>query len=383
MEDSAVAAPEGLIARLRARAAAATAFTLIELVVTMAVITVGVVATHRVFLETLDATASANARTRASAIATREVERVQAIPYGEVGLPTGSAASFEGADTVIVDPSAIAPTGSESIDGEVFSITRWVVWEAGSSAYPDAIKRVVAIVDWTDQAGPQQVRADAAVYPGGLGPYSGTATTTTTAGTTPGTPTDLVATTNATDSLNQIDLSWTPTSPLPEHWEIQLSTDAGTTWITDTDTHPGAYSTFSATGLAAGTTYHFRLRGRSAPGNSGWSNLASAATVDTADACDVQSAIADPGTVRKKNPDSLFDDVELRVNTAGECTTLLATFETSPGANKSITFNKSGDVYQYTIWRNAYSDWSTGNKIIRVLDSSNNELAQISLQVTN
>jgi len=359
-------------------------FTLIELVVTLAIIAIGLVATHRVFLETLDATAGANARTRASAIAAREVEEVQAIPYDQVGLPTGSPTTFEGVDTVIFDGSTIPHTGpSETIDGVVFSITRWIAWEPGTSPYADAIKRVVAIVGWTDDAGAHEVRADAAVYPGGLGPYSGTGTTTTTSASLPGTPTDLQAQTNVIDPLNQIDLSWTPGIPGPTHWEIQVSSDAGANFDTITDTHPGAYTTYSAVGLSAETVYTFRVRGRSAPGNSGWSNLAAAATVDPTTECVVNSASADPGTVRKTQPEKLSEDVRLTVHTAGVCGTIRAVFDTSPGNTKTVVFNKLGDQYKYNIWKVAYTDWSTGNKIIYVKNSSDVEIAQISLTVTN
>lgn len=358
-------------------------FTLIELMITLAVVAMGVVGISRVFLGTLDASASANARTRASAIATREVERVQAIAYDHVGLPTGSPATFESRSTVIVATSPIGHTGSETIDGITFSITRWVVWEAGTSAYSDAIKRVTAIVAWQESGAAYDVRADAAVYPGGRGPRATVSSSSTTSTTlsTPGTPTGLTATLSAASPHSQIELAWSPGSPAPSTWEIQRSHNGGVNWTTLTTTQPAGTRTYSSGGLSASTTYTYRVRGLGGQAGA-WSATVSATTQSAPATCSVQSATASPSTQIKKNNGTLDGDVSLTVNTAGSCSNLQAEFASSPGNNKIVTFGQSGSTFTHTIGKNTYADWSTGSKTIYV-KRSGTTVAQISLVISN
>jgi hypothetical protein len=205
-----------------------------------------------------------------------------------------------------------------------------------------------------------------------------------------------VATASLTNSQNQINLTWVQGVPEPAYWEIQLSSDpalADSSWIVVTDDHPGVLLTYSITGLAAETTYYFRVRGLNATElGSGWSNVASASTDQVAPSgtCEVQSAAADPGSVRKKpnNNNRLDENVRLTVNTVNvnSCGSLRVEFETSPGNTKTLSLNEAPntDVYSNWIYWNTHTDWSVGNKIIRVIKNSTGaELAQISLVVTN
>jgi type IV pilus assembly protein PilV len=56
-------------------------FTIVELVVALTVIAVGVFGAMQVFLGSLKTTPFAESRTRATALAGREVERMRAAPY--------------------------------------------------------------------------------------------------------------------------------------------------------------------------------------------------------------------------------------------------------------------------------------------------------------
>lgn len=383
MDVSARAAVDGSPAMGRARGS--QGFTLIELLVTLAVIAIGVVGISRVFLGTMDAAASATARSHASAIATREVERTQAIPYAQVGLPAGSPATFESKPTVVVTPSSLTHTSSEVINGITFTTTRWVVWEAGTSTYSDAIKRVVAVVTWTDDDRTHTVRADAAVYPGGLGPRAvatTTSTTSTTVATPPGAPTNLTGTLDATLPQSRVNLSWSTGSPAPTTWEVQRSSDGGTTWTALTTNQPVGTTTYAASGLAASTTYKFRVRGLTSTQTGTWSGVVTVTTQSAPPTCSVSSATASPSTQSKKTNGTLQGDVGLTVNTSGTCSTLQAVFDTSPGTTKTLTFTASGTVYSLTIDKNAYSDWSTGTKTIFV-KRSGTTVAQIALVITN
>jgi prepilin-type N-terminal cleavage/methylation domain-containing protein len=369
----------------RARLVADDGFTLVELMVTLMVLAIGVVSVQRVFFGTLAATNYADNRARATSIATRELEAIQAKPYTEVGLPTGSPSTFEGANTVIVAGSGIVHSGSaEVIDNVTYSMTRWIVEEAGSSAYADAIKRVVIVVDWTDDAGGHELRADAAMYPGGLGPYGGaTTSTSTTTPPTPGTPTALVAVVSASNPYDQIDLTWVAGSPTPEYWGIQRSIDNGLNWTVVTQTHPGATTTYSVTGLAHSTTYTFRVRGITGSVTGGYSNEASASTAASAGSCTITSSGASPSTVKKLPSGKLNEDFTITVNTTGSCDgSMTASFDTSTGNTKTVSLSGGTPTFSKFVWKNDYSDWSTGNKTI-VVELDGTTVANIALLVTN
>src|SRR4051812_23575638 len=191
----------------RRRATGEGGFTLLEMVAALTVLSIGVLATTQVFLGSLKTAGLGEARTQATAIATREVEALRAVPYATLGFAAGTtSAQFEGADTVFVTGgTAVATSGPEVVDGQPFGIARYIVWAANGST-PHAYKRVVSVVSWSDEAGTHTVRQDDAVYPGGLGPVASTTTapTTTTPGS-PGAPSGLIAVGNAQQPTQQID----------------------------------------------------------------------------------------------------------------------------------------------------------------------------------
>jgi hypothetical protein len=88
------------------------------------------------------------------------------------------------------------------------------------------------------------------------------------------TPTGLAATPAST---SQIDLGWTDTSSNETGFVVQRSTSSSFTSPTEV-TLPQNATTHSATGLAAGTTYWFRVKAITATDSSAWSNVVSAAT---------------------------------------------------------------------------------------------------------
>ncbi len=91
--------------------------------------------------------------------------------------------------------------------------------------------------------------------------------------TAPPAPTALTAT---AVSYSQIDLAWTDNSSSEVGFKIERSTDNVT--FTQIATNAAGFSTFSSIGLAANTTYYYRVRSYNANGNSTYSNVASAAT---------------------------------------------------------------------------------------------------------
>jgi hypothetical protein len=78
-------------------------------------------------------------------------------------------------------------------------------------------------------------------------------------------------------SDTRIDLQWTDNSSDENGFELQQSTD-GTSWfaLATVGVNSNAYSD---TGLAAATTYYYRIRAYNSAGSSGWSNTDSAQTL--------------------------------------------------------------------------------------------------------
>lgn len=364
-------------------------FSLIEALMACTVLSVGVFGTMQVFLGTLRTASVASARTHAASIAAREIESMRAIPYPALGfgVSSGASASFEGAATVFVADAAAktTPAGSpETEEGVSFTISRAVVWVSQGS-YANQYKRVVAVISWHDPAGSHSVRQDGFVYPGGLGPYGGaTTTTSTTTAIAPGAPSALTATADSLNPTTQINLIWSAGFPAATTFEVQHAQDASfTTATVDTTTQPGTTSSFNKTGLSAGTTFYWRVRALSGAQGSAWSNTAQGNTqAAAAQACTAGSANATPSAVNKKNGSSnqLKNNVVVSVNTTGTCSGLF--LRLTPQATQ-MTQNMTqggGGVWSTTISASAYN-WDIGQKTVQVVDGSNAVLASIALQI--
>ncbi|MDQ1402594.1 MAG: hypothetical protein QOG03_910 [Actinomycetota bacterium] len=375
--------------RLRRRAPTEErGFTIVEIVVAMTVMAVGVFGTMNVFLSTLRTTSMGEARTRASALASQEVEAMRSAPYAQVGFATsqtGYRATFESKSTVVVSNPVFAPTTTPyTFDGQVFTITRDIVW-APFGTVTQAYKRVTAQIVWVDKIGTHSVRQDGGVYPGGLGPAGTTtttvATTTTTAPVTPGTAGTVTAVKNPTNPTHQIDVSWTGGSPTPTYWEVQYSSNSGTTWVQATANQPGASFSYALSGLSSGTTYTVRVRGLLGRATSNWIQ-ASAATDAPPPTCAVTSGSVSPSTVQKKSNGQLNTNLVVTVNTTGPCTGLKVRYPTD-ASPPTYTLAQSGATFTDTFDKNDTKTWSTGAKIIQILLSTGTQIGSISLTVTN
>jgi hypothetical protein len=105
--------------------------------------------------------------------------------------------------------------------------------------------------------------------------YSNVAAATTPQPPAPAAPSGLTA---AAVSGSQVNLAWADNSTTETAFEVQRATNAPFTQNLVTATAGSNVTTFSATGLAAGTTYFFRVRATNGGGASAYSNVASAAT---------------------------------------------------------------------------------------------------------
>jgi fibronectin type III domain protein/beta-propeller repeat-containing protein len=107
--------------------------------------------------------------------------------------------------------------------------------------------------------------------------YSNTATATTQGGTgVPAVPGSLTAT---SASASQINLVWVDTSGNETGFKIERSTSTSP-WA-QIATVGANVASYASTGLAASTTYSYRVRANNTAGDSGYSNTASAATAGT------------------------------------------------------------------------------------------------------
>jgi len=104
--------------------------------------------------------------------------------------------------------------------------------------------------------------------------YSNTATATTSAAqTVPAAPSSLTAT---AASSSQINLAWVDNATNETGYSVERSTN-GTTFTT-VATLGANVTTYANTGLAAATTYSYRVRASNSIGNSAYSNTATATT---------------------------------------------------------------------------------------------------------
>lgn len=341
-------------------------FTLVELVVTLTLIAVGIFGLMGLFLATMTASAGADARTSAQALATREIEALRAIPYDDLD-PTAT----------LLDVDAVAK-------GRAFTITR-AVQLGESGGFADAFKRLTVTVTWEEQGAARSLTQDAGVYPSGLDPRpsaSPTTSSTVAAPAVPATPTAVTATVNAVSPASQIDLSWSGPLATGGVWEVQRSSNGGATWATEATSVPAGTTVHAAIGLSAGTTYDFRVRAVLGGAPSAWSTKGTASTAAAAGSCTYGTATATPSSVSREPSGKLEVSVNLVVNTGGVCGDLDAIIPLK-NSKARVPLVRVGSTYSYLIPAGS-SSWmfDTGNHKIEVVEKVGSlERAQIALLV--
>jgi len=168
--------------------------------------------------------------------------------------------------------------------------------------------------------------------------------------TVPSTPSGLTA---ITVSSSQINLSWTAPSnnggSAITGYQIQRSTDGGSTWSTIISNTVSTSTTYSDTGLVAGTTYTYQVSAINSVGTGSPSNSAFATTSDNTTAT-VPSAptglvaksighskVSLSWTVPSNNGGSPITEYQITISTDNSTFLTLATF----GAD-STTFTATG-----------------------------------------
>ncbi len=108
--------------------------------------------------------------------------------------------------------------------------------------------------------------------------YSNEISATTAAAPPPNAPSSLAATASGTATIN---LTWTDNSSDETGFKLERKTGSGGTYAEIAGSIAANATSYSNTGLTAGTTYYYRLRSYNASGNSSYSNETSAATGTT------------------------------------------------------------------------------------------------------
>jgi prepilin-type N-terminal cleavage/methylation domain-containing protein len=406
-------------------------FTIIELVVSMALLAIVAAPLAGVFWSAIRTAGSAAHRTDGSSVASREIEALRAVPYGQVGFyndQTGyTATTLDGLTTVSLgtssptpgpgvtspqmqpvtpDPSAAAgfapdPVASNAnpivLGNVVYSVWRYIGWSDAKDAstnYSQAYKKLTVIVKWRDQAGAHTVRQDSLLYPGGLGAYGGAGplvtTTTVPAAFAPAAP--LLAdispqpgppTPNPANQT-QAKLLWSqpPGGGVVTSYSVEYSTDssfpAGNFTVVN---GLGANVTlYTVPGLTPDTTYYFEIIAYS--GSLSATSAAKAFHTDplpgptcTLGALNVAGAtsLSTTGTILKNNL-RMSENLTLSWTTSGPCTDTYEVHAFDPTGTvdqgSPYSLGGSGGAYSGTVPSSNQKNWAVGLHTFTVYDVS-------------
>ena len=341
---------------------------------------IGILGVAPVFIASARSASVGMQRSRALALATRDIEAYRSVPYCSLGFSTGTAP-----EVVISNPAPGLParTGAETLDGIRYTFTRSVQWvsttnlkTSPATTNANAYKRVSVTVEWVLNARTNTVRQDSVIYPGGIGTYADSNCGVQGAqGLTapPQAVVDLSAVTDGTDPQTSAVLSWSdPLSVNFETYRIVYSFDNFATSFLFADVPLTASRPYRVTGLAAGTTYQFQvLSVRTSTGEYTPSNRVSVSTVsDTASPCSINSVGLSPTGVKQASSGSTLEsNVSASVQTSGSCSDLRLTYVADEGtdAKTILLLTQSGSLWTGTI-NGTTTNWSVGPHSIAVTD---------------
>ena len=203
---------------------------------------------------------------------------------GAPGAPRNLSAVASGGHRIDLSWTAPASTGASAISGYEIEVSS----DAGTNWVP-----LVALNN------PSTTYTDTGLAPGttrhyrvraanasGTGPPSNVASATTRSAGTPSVPRNLNAVAIAlAGGQHQINLSWVAPASTGASaisgYRIEVSSNAGQSWADLAANTGNTTTTYSHTGLAAGTTRHYRVRAINASGAGPPSNVANATTSGT------------------------------------------------------------------------------------------------------
>ena len=193
------------------------------------------------------------------------------------GAPTGLTATASGSTQINLSWSAPGSTGGSAITGYKIESS-----SDGGSSWSDLVANTsnttTTYAHTGLAAGTTRHYRVSAINANGSGVPSNVDSATT-ATTVPGAPTGLTATASG---QNQINLSWSAPSSnggsAITGYRIEVSSDGGSSWSDLVANTSNTATTYAHTGLAAGTTRHYRVSAINANGAGTASNVDSATT---------------------------------------------------------------------------------------------------------
>ena len=197
------------------------------------------------------------------------------------GAPTGLTATASGTTAINLSWSAPASTGGSAITGYRIEVSA-----NGTSGWTDQVANTNSTATTYAHtglaAGTTRHYRVSAINANGTGDPSNVANATTGA-TAPGAPTGLSATASGTTAIN---LSWSAPASTGGSaitgYKIEVSSNGGSSWTNLVANTSNTTTTYAHTGLAAGTTRHYRVSAINTNGAGTASNVDSATTGATA-----------------------------------------------------------------------------------------------------
>lgn len=354
-----------VVAQRADRTADESGFTLVELIVSLTILAIGVVGVIGMMNSSFGVAVRTNERSRAVALATREVEAVRAVPY----------------DTLI--PTGLTETRTEKVNGTTYTIEKALTWGTrGTNTY--AVKDLTVNVAWSSSNTVHDLSQVTTIYPGGLGPTAEPASDPCGSSGTPSGPIALVAGSPGLLSENAVDLAWTPpssTTTAIATWRIDMTT--GGTTQTITTTHPVSSLVYRVEGLSANTSYTFKVAGISACGTlSAWSPLSTVTTLaSTITTCGLGTPSVTPSSVRRANNGNsagLALTPYVAVNTVGSCSGMYIKYEATAGVTRTQLMS---GIAVKTVGINATGPWDIGVHTIDIYDGTHTRRGSLLLTV--
>lgn len=370
--------------RLVSRGEADDGFTLVELVVALTVLAVGIVGVIGVTNSSFTVAGGASARSKAVAVATREVEALRAVPYEELGTDrNGDGQPDCGTVTTTGGWSCYRETTTTS-GGLSFRVNR-TVQDVRDPNPADAIpadkhKEVIVAVSWTDQAGSHEVHQVSFLYPGGIGLADMGPTTTVAADCTPSAPVSLEVS-KVTDLVNglltlqfdtALDLSWSvsPAGCTPSGYMIKYR-KLGTDTFHEV-TRLATAREFRVPGLTAGTSFEFQVfaigpSGRIGAGSPLRVGITGSASIN---GCMIGTITITPSGVAKKanNINSNLDVAPIvRMPVNGACTNYDVVYKKAL-AGPSVTQQMDPTSGAYIETLDSTGPWDVGSRFVDIVE---------------
>lgn len=340
---------------------------MVEVVVAMTMLTVVLIGVIGVLTSTFGVAAGNNDRSRAVAVATREIESLRSTPWEQLV------------------PAQDATPREVQVGGKTYEVQREVA--EGASG-----KDATVVVRWEGTGGRvSELHQSTTIYPGGLVGATPTTVPSSLAGLLAA-PTALVATlpTDA-DAGTTVDLAWTnpvPANPLGStlvvEWSVNNFTGSSTRL---TERLASTLNRVRVPGLSAGTTYSFRMAATSATGElSAWSPIATITTASsTSTACTYGSAAVSPSHVRRHATllHRLASPVTVSINTSGSCVGLHVVYQPNDqAAPRSWPLAPAaGGVWSAALPEVAGEVWSVGVHELTIHDQLETKRATAYLTV--